>query len=317
MWLGKIFKRELKAFDNGLLAESDGHKIAYYQYGNPKGKPVLAFHGGPGGSANSKYAKLFDLKKYRFICFDQRGCGNSQYQDLLEENTSYNTVADAKHLLKYLDVEEPVILYGCSWGSTLALLFAEKYPKAVAAIILTSVFLARKYDIDWVEKESERFYPDLWDIMRSKVKQNDIMGEYRKLLYSKRKAENLKALKYIGNYEYQLGRLNPEFPKLTKIDEKELDAARIYFYYEKNRYFMKENQILANAAKIKKIKCLITHNRLDFCCPLKQAWDLAEALPKAKLKIVPDYGHVSAKLLKTTKKEIAEFLKNRSKSADS
>ena len=310
MWLSKIFKRELKPFNSGLLAESDGHKIAYYQYGNPNGKPVLAFHGGPGGSAKSKYAKLFNLKKYRFICFDQRGCGNSEYQDLLEENTSYNTISDAKHLLKHLGIEEQVIVYGCSWGSTLALLYAEKYPKNVSAIILNAVFLARKYDIDWIAKESERFYPDLWHIMRTKVKQNEFMVEYRKLLYSKRKSENLKALKYIGSYEYQLGRLNPEFPKLTMVDEKELNSARIYFHYEKNHYFMKENQILANIVKIKKIKCLILHNRLDFCCTLKQAWDLAEALPKAKLKIVPDYGHVSAKLFKTTEKEIAEFLKD-------
>lgn len=310
MWFTKIFKHGLKPFNSGLLAESDGHKIAYYQYGNPKGKPVLVFHGGPGGSAKSKYAKLFNSKKYRVICFDQRGCGNSQYQDLLEENTSYNTLSDAKHLLKFLNIDEPVILYGCSWGSTLALMFAEKYPKSVSSIIVVSVFLARKYDIDWVAKESERFYPDLWNIMRSKVKQNEIMGEYRKLLYSKRKSENLKALKYIGSYEYQLGKLEPEFPKLTKVDEKELNSARIYFHYEKNHYFMKENQVLANISKIKKLKCLILHNRLDFCCPVKQAWDLAAALPKSKLKIVPDYGHISAKLFKTTEKEIAEFLKD-------
>ena len=310
MWFGRFFKRSIKPFNQGVLAVSDGHKIAYYQYGNPNGKPVLAFHGGPGGSAKSKYAKLFNLKKYRFVCFDQRGCGNSEYQDLLEENTSYNTVSDAKHLLKYLNIDEPVILYGCSWGSTLALLFAEKYPKMVASIILNAVFLARKYDVDWVAKESERFYPDLWEKMRSKVKQNEFMGEYRRLLYSKRKSENLKALKYIGSYEYQLGRLEPEFPKLKIVDEKELNSARIYFHYEKNHYFMKENQILANIGKIKKIKCLIVHNRLDFCCPLKQAFDLYKVLPKAKLKIVADYGHVSAKLFKTTEKEIAEILRN-------
>lgn len=303
-----FFKRKLTPFNEGLLAETDGHKIYYYQYGNPNGKPILYFHGGPGGAAKAKYAELFDLKKYRFIAFDQRGCGNSTYQDLLEENTSYNTVIDAKNLLDYLKISEPVILYGCSWGTTLSLLFAEKYPQRVAAIILTSVFLARKYDCDWVKSESERFYPDLWDTMRTKIKQNEVLPEYRKLLFSKRKTDNLKALKYIGSYEYQLGKLNPEFPQLTKVDEKELNSARIYFHYEKNRYFMKENQILKNISSIKKIKCLITHNRMDFCCPLKQAWDLKTALPKARLKIVADYGHVSKKLFTTTKKEIAEFL---------
>lgn len=310
MWLFNIFKKTIKPYNEGLLTETDGHKIAFYQYGNPKGKPVLYFHGGPGGAAKAKYAKLFNLKKYRFIAFDQRGCGNSQYEDLLEENTSYNTIADAKHLLNYLEVNEPVILYGCSWGSTLALLFAEKYPKLISSIILNAVFLARKYDYSWVTAESERFYPDLWEIMRTKVKQNEFLPEYRKLLFSKRKAENLKALKYIGSYEYLLGQLDPEFPKLKEVEEKTLNSARISFYYEKNHYFLKENQILQNISKIKKIKCLILHNRLDFCCPVKQAWDLHKALPKSKLKIVADYGHVSPKLFKTTKKEISEFLKD-------
>ncbi len=310
MWFFEIFKRNPIPYDEGLLKESDGHKIYYYQYGNPKGKPILSFHGGPGGSAKAKYAALFDLKKYRFISFDQRGCGKSTYQDLLEENTSYNTVSDAKNLLDYLSIKEQVILYGCSWGSTLALLFAEKYPQKISAIILAAVFLARKYDCDWVSSESERFYPDLWDTMRSKIKQNNILPEYRRLLFSKRKSENLKALKYIGNYEYQLGSLNPEFPKLTKVDEKELNSARIYFYYEKNHYFMQENQILKNINKIKNIKCLIIHNRLDFCCPVKQAWDLKKALPKSKLKIVADYGHISKKMFQETKKEITEFLKD-------
>ncbi len=310
MWLAKIFKRRVKPFNVGLLAESDGHKICYYQYGNPNGKPVLYFHGGPGRAAKSKYAKLFDLKKYRFIAFDQRGCGNSEYQDLLEENTTYNTITDAKNLLNHLNINEQIILYGCSWGSTLALLFAEKYPKSVSAIILNAVFLARKCDYEWVSVDSIRFYPDIWETMRDKVKQNDIIPEYRRLLFSKRKNENLKAMKYLGSYEGMLGQLDPKFPKLTKVDEKELNALRIYYHYEKGRYFIKENQILSNISKIKKIKCLIVHNRLDFCCVVKQAWDLHKAMPKSKLKIIPDYGHVSVKLLKATKAEIAEFLKD-------
>lgn len=310
MWFSKIFKRELKTFDEGLLKESDGHKIYYYQYGNPTGKPVIYFHGGPGGSAKSDYAKLFDLKKYKVIAFDQRGCGKSEYQDLLEENTTYNTISDAKNLLAHLKIDEPVVVYGCSWGSTLALLFSEKYPKSVSSIILNSVFLARKCDYGWVTSESERFYPDIWEIIRSKVKQNDIFSEYRKLLYSNRKNENLKALKYMGSYERMLGQLNPEFPHLTEVNEKKLRWARIYFHYEKNRYFIKENQILQNISKIKKIRCLIVHNRLDFCCTVNQAWELHKAMPKSKMTIVPDYGHISAMLFKVTKKEIAGFLKD-------
>ena len=129
-------------------------------------------------------------------------------------------------------------------------------------------------------------------------------------MFSKRKSENLKALKYIGSYEHLLGQLNPEFPRLTQVDEKQLNSARISFYYEKNHYFIKENQILNNISKIKKIRCLMVHNRMDFCCTVKQAWDLHKAMPKSKLKIVPDYGHVSKKMFKVTEKEIADFLKD-------
>ena len=126
MW--NIFNIMPKPFDCGFMDTQDGHKIFYFQYGNPNGIPVLSFHGGPGGSSKPKYAKLFDLKKYRFIQFDQRGCGKSEFVELLENNNTQALILDAANLLKHLKIEQQVIAHGASWGSTMALLFAESYP---------------------------------------------------------------------------------------------------------------------------------------------------------------------------------------------
>ena len=256
MWWN-IFNRMPKPYSEGFLPEKDGHKIHYYQYGNPVGMPVLSFHGGPGGSSRPKYAKLFNLRKYRFIQFDQRGCGKSEAQDFLRNNNTEAALSDASRLLEYLGINQPVIVHGASWGSTLALLFAEAYPQKTSKIIISSVFLARPYDTAWVSSESERFYPDLWAEMRKKVHRSDIYPVYRRLLFSKNPKDNLKALTYLGSYEYMLGRLAPKFREPETLDYSELQAARIAFYFEEHKYFLGVNQILQNAAKIKHIPTLI------------------------------------------------------------
>ena len=193
MWLN-LFHRFPQTFNEGFLPVCDGHSIYYYEYGNPKGIPVLSFHGGPGGSSRPKYAKLFDLKKYHFIQFDQRGCGKSQCSDALECNETMMTLADALHLTEYLNINSPIIVHGTSWGATLALLFAEAHPEMVQKIVLSSVFLARPYDTAWVTKESERFYPDLWHTMRKELHSNDVITQAHRLMFSKRIEDNLKAL---------------------------------------------------------------------------------------------------------------------------
>ena len=297
-----------KPFNDGFLPTSDGHEVYYVQYGNPKGEPVLSFHGGPGGSSRPKYAKLFDLKKYRFIQFDQRGCGQSKFTDLLENNNTQALVKDAMRLLKQLGIDKQIIVHGASWGSSMALLFAETYPQAVKKIAVSSVFLARPIDADWVRRDSERFYPDLWDEMRKHTKHRDVYDGYYRLLFSPRLKDNLTALSYLGSYEHKLGEINPKFTELCELDERFLKMSKIYFHYDRNNFFLHPNQILKNAAKIKNIPTLILHNRMDFCCPVIQAWELHKALPKSKLTIVAEYGHSSPRLLKEVKKQLKDFL---------
>lgn len=298
-----------KPFNEGWLPNQDGHEVYFCQYGNPKGIPVLSFHGGPGGASRPKYAKLFNLKKYRFIQFDQRGCGKSKYLNLLNNNTTDYLLKDAKRLLEYLQINSRIIVHGVSWGSTLALLFAETYPETVGKIVVSSVFLARPFDTAWVDAESERFYPDLWAEMRRQIHGSDVRKEYTRLLFSTKQKDNLKALTYFGAYEYMLGQLNPNF-KEPKADELPflLTSCKISFHYAKHNYFMSGNQILRNAVKIRKMPILIVHNRMDFCCPPKQAWDLHNALPKSELLIIPDYGHSTKSILKAVKQHLKTFL---------
>lgn len=299
-----IFRRMPRPFDEGFLPTTDGHGIHYYQYGNPVGIPVLSFHGGPGGSSRAKYAKLFDLKRYRFLQFDQRGCGLSQAADLLFRNETSYLLQDATHLLAYLHINEPIVVHGVSWGSTLALLFAEAYPKMVRRIVVSSVFLAREEDYMWVKRDSERFYPDLWVKMRQMIPQKNFFATYEKLLFSENEEDYLRAVSTYGSFEHKLGQLNPQMEMLEAVEEGDLRSIRIAAYYDGNHYFINENQILRNSDKIKHIPIIIAHNRLDFCCPVKQAWDLYQAMPQADFKICAGYGHSTPKLLKEVKKMI-------------
>lgn len=303
-----IFKCEPKPYWEDFLQTADGHQVYYRAFGNQNGIPVLSFHGGPGGSSRPKYARLFAKKQFNFIQFDQRGCGQSTAADIWRNNNTAATLDDAHAILQKLNIKQPIIVQGVSWGSTLALLFAEKFPELVQKIIVSSVFLARECDYMWVKRDSERFYPDLWAQMRTQAHRRDIFPTYEKLLFSKKETDDLKALTYFGSYEFMLGQLAPQFQMPSELNPKALNAARIAYHYDKNQYFLRENQILAQIGKIKHIPTLIVHNRMDFCCPVKQAWDLHQVLPQSKLIIAPEAGHATPKLFKAVREAIKKFL---------
>ncbi|MBR1825266.1 MAG: hypothetical protein IJ770_01615 [Alphaproteobacteria bacterium] len=176
--------------------------------------------------------------------------------------------------------------------------------------MVSSVFLARPEDYGWVNGDSERFYPDLWDEMRKQYKHNDFFETHHRLLFSEHEKDYEKALTYWGSYEHKLGQLNPTFDPDAEFDEKFLRCARVAFYYDRHKFFMNDNQILRHIGKIKHIPTIIAHNRMDFCCPVKQAWELHKAMPESVLKICPEAGHSTPKLLKTVKKMIRQTEKN-------
>lgn len=304
-----LFNFDPKPFNTGYLPQKDGHKVFFQEFGNPHGEPIISFHGGPGARSKAKHATSFNLKKYRVILFDQRGNGFSEAPDIVRNNTTADLLSDAKRLLTHLNINKKVIIVGGSWGSTLALLFAEKFPNLVKTIIVNSVFLARKHDEEWINKNSRMFYPDLMLKLTNNVpKGQSLINYYKKLIFSKNKKDVQQAMTTYGQYEYQLGSLSPKFEKI-EINDYSLKTFQITLHYMSNNYFIRDNQIIADAKKIKHIPCLIVHNRLDMTCPVEQAWDLHLALPKSKLFIAPYRNHFSPPLYKFFKKRVEEFLK--------
>ena len=301
-----FLKRYPKPFDTGYIPVGKGHELFYQQVGNPQGEVVLSFHGGPGGSGKAKHTTHYDLKKYRIILFDQRGCGLSKYTDTFDDNTSMATIRDGMAILDYLKIKGKITVSGASFGSGLALLFAETYPTRVKQIIVNSIFLMRPADAAWVSSESRIFYPDLMDEMRSVAKSDNIVPFFHKMIFSDKYKDVQSAQKYYCSYERELGSLNPSF-KAPILTDASLQSNRVYMHYEKNLYFLKPNQIMENISKIKSIPTLIVHNRLDFVCPVYMAYELHKALPKSKLVIVPDKGHVSPTLFKTLDAEIKKL----------
>ena len=290
-----------KVFDKGYLPEYEGHQIYYEQVGNKDGEVVLLFHGGPGGRSKLSHAEYYNLKKQRIILFDQRGSGRSIAKDITELNDTKRLIKDAKRLLEHLNIEGQISVGGGSWGSTLALLFAIKYPNLVKNLYLSSVFLARREDMEWMLRDSGLFYPDLLEEIRNQSEGEIPYTHYAKLVFSNDLGSIQKAIKYMVHYEYQMGKTNPKFEEV-RIDNSIITSARIYLYYAANLYFMEQNEILKNINTIKDIPTLIVHNRLDMCCPLKGAWDLYRSLNNAQIEIIDDIGHGGKKLKKAFRK---------------
>lgn len=301
-----LFKHMPKPYETGYLPECDGHQIYYQQFGNPKGPVILSFHGGPGGSGRAKHAVSENLKKYRLILFDQRGGGKSLARNPLYKNTTADLLKDAEHVLEHLNIKGKIIVSGASWGATLALLFAEQNPKRVSHLVVSCIFLANKRDCDWMPKGSRLFYPDLLEKFETEAGGKNITQYFTRLLLSKNKRDNERALKSYASYERVLGSTHPHLPE-GPFTEEDIRYPRIFFHYDSHKYFLRDNQILKDAHKISHIPTYIFHNRLDMSCPVINAWELHKALPKSKLYIVPSRGHGSP-LMFETKKEILKNL---------
>lgn len=290
----KLRNRFIKAYDEGWLSPCDGHEIHYYQVGNPSGEVVIHFHGGPGGRAKPSRACIYNLKKQRIIMFDQRACGQSRYQEAFYKNTPQDTVKDANRLLNALKIKGKVVSAGASFGSTLAVLFAQTYPQKIKRLCVDSVFLGRQQDLENMTPASDLFYPDAVAQVKKQVKGKNLDKSYAQLIFSKKQSDNEKALRYFAHLERMAGggALKVDFPK-TSFTEKDVHRFRVFMHYVKNNMFLKPNQLIKEATKIKHIPAEIFQNRLDFCCPPYQAWELHQALPKSKLTLVADKGHGS------------------------
>ena len=300
LFLFKFKKRFIRPYRTGWMPVQDGHEIYFQELGNPNGEPVIVFHGGPGGSAKSQHACLYNLKRQHVILFDQRGCGLLKSQDPIYKNTTTQTIKDAARLLDFLGIQSKIVVAGGSWGSTLALVFAQTYPQRVKSLQLYSIFLGRPQDVENMTPIAKYFYPDAIEEVKKQAGNKPLNDYYCKLLSSSKRADNEKAIWFYRRLERLTGgaSLTVNFPK-TPVSDRDIRKFRIFMTYLSHKMFLAPNQILKNTSKITHIPTEIYQNRLDFCCPPEQAWALHKALPRATFHLIPDKGHGSDLLFYT------------------
>ncbi|HKP73199.1 MAG TPA: prolyl aminopeptidase [Pyrinomonadaceae bacterium] len=287
----------IEPYDEGMLPVSPVHTLYYEQSGNPEGLPVVFLHGGPGGGTIPDYRRFFDPAAYRIVLFDQRGSGKSTPHANLEENTTWHLVADIERLREHLGIESWVV-FGGSWGSTLALAYAQTHPARTRALVLRGIFLCRPKEIQWFYQEgASAIYPDAWEHyvrVIPEAERGDMMGAYYRRLTSDDEAVRLEAAQAWSVWEGSTSKLYPDAGFIADFGEAEfaLAFARIEcHYFMNNAFFEMDNYLIENVGKIRHIPAVIVQGRYDVVCPLMSAWELHRAWPEAELKIIPDAGH--------------------------
>ena len=282
---------------SGTLEVSDLHSIYWEVSGNPKGKPVVFVHGGPGGGTDPKQRRFFDPAAYRIVLFDQRGCGKSTPHACLEANTTWDLVADMEALRELLEIERWQV-FGGSWGSTLALAYAEAHPDRVTELVLRGIFMLRRTELEWFyQKGASAIYPDAWAeylAVIPEAERGDMIAAYHKRLISDDPAVRQAAAKawsvWEGSTSFLLPR--PQHVEHAGEDEFALAFARIECHYFINGgFFEVEDQLLRDIDRIRQIPGVIVQGRYDLVCPMVSAWELAQAWPEAALHVIDDAGH--------------------------
>ncbi|WP_374034136.1 prolyl aminopeptidase [Bdellovibrio bacteriovorus] len=294
------FYPALEPFNKGMLKVSDLHTLYWEECGNPTGKPVVFLHGGPGGGVHPDHRRFFDPKAYRIILFDQRGSGQSLPCAELRENSTWDLVKDTETIREMLKIDKWVV-FGGSWGSTLALAYAITHPERVKALVLRGIFLCRPSEIQWFYQEgASHIFPDVWDEYLKPIPENerhDLVAAYYKRLTHENAEVRLEAAKAWSKWEAATSRLIVDPKAVDEFDDPEyaLSFARIEcHYFTNNAFFKTNNWLLENVDKIRHIPGAIVQGRYDVVCPAKSAWELHKAWPEAKFTIIPDSGHAAA-----------------------
>jgi len=287
----------IKPYAHHELKVSELHTLAIEETGNPRGIPVLVLHSGPGAcTLDGHLRRFYDPQYYRIIIFDQRGCGRSTPPLELEENTTTELVQDIEAIRKFLQLDH-FVLSGGGWGSLLALLYAQKFPQHVRALILNQVFLGRREDIAWFyERGANLVYPDYWQEFIQNVPKdrlNAIPAYYAECLRGSNELARMSAAKNWALWEARCGSLHPHLYLIDLYSDPHfaLGLATLETHYAMNHFFIRENQVLEDIANIKHIPTYIIHGRFDLVAPLQGAYLLYQMLPEANLRIVRDGGH--------------------------
>jgi len=289
----------IRPFQKGYLRVSALHELYYEQSGNPAGKPAVFLHGGPGGGTDSSMRRFFDPKRYRIVLFDQRGCGASRPHAELRENTTWDLVSDIEALRAQLGIERWLV-FGGSWGSTLALAYAERHPERVSELVLRGIFLLRQSELEWFYQNplgAGAIFPDLWEHYVKVIpgaERHDMMRAYYDRLTSADAPVRAAAARAWAIWEGATSHLRSDPDYLAKFDDPAYAAAfaRIEAHYFVNRGFLQsDDQLLRDIGRIRSIPAVIVQGRYDIVCPMRSAWDLHRAWPEAELRIVQDAGH--------------------------
>lgn len=288
---------EIEPYDSGFLKVSDRHTLYYEQSGNPQGKAVVFLHGGPGGGTNARMRRFFNPAQYRIILFDQRGCGKSTPHACLEDNTTWHLVSDIEQLRRHLSIEKWLV-FGGSWGSTLALAYAQKHPQVVTELVLRGIFLARKQEIDWFyQRGADAVYPDFREDFLAVIpeaERDDVLAAFKRRFESADHQEALAAARAWSIWEGRTSNLYPDLDTSRSGDEQFAVAfANLELHYFINRCWLEEGQLLRDLDKIRHIPAVIVQGRYDMVCPMESAWALHKAWPEAELVVVPESGHAA------------------------
>ncbi|MFV0435062.1 MAG: prolyl aminopeptidase [Leucobacter sp.] len=296
----------VEPYDRGMLAVGDGHEVYWESCGNPEGKPVVFLHGGPGGGCVPDHRRYFDPERYRIVLFDQRGCGRSTPHASapdadLSTNTTWHLVADIERLREHLDIERWQV-FGGSWGSTLALAYAQTHAERVTELVLRGIFTLRKSEIDWFyQRGASQLFPDVWEEYLAVIpeeERDDLVSAYHRRLFDSDPAVHTPAGVAWTVWENSTIRLIPDRAAIEAARQDE--AAAVAFARIENHYFvhggwMEDGRLIRDAAtKLAGIPGVIVQGRYDVCTPPRTAWDLHRAWPEAAFEMIPDAGHASS-----------------------
>ncbi len=301
---------EIDPHAQGRLDLDSRHVMYWEVSGNPKGLPVLFLHGGPGAGASSTHRRFFDPRTYRIVIFDQRGSGRSTPLGSLDDNTTPHLIRDIERLRRHLGIERWVV-FGGSWGSTLALAYGQVHPERCLAFVLRGIFMSRKAEIDWFVEGVRSIYPEAWRAFAEPIpepERNDLLHAYHRRLVHPDPSVHLPYARAWSRFEGACSTLlpNPELVAQFSSDSHALGLARIEAHYFANGSFLPEGGLLAGIDRIRRIPTVIVQGRYDMVCPIVTADELTRVWPEAEYVVVPDAGHsalepgVRAQLVRAT-----------------
>jgi proline iminopeptidase len=280
---------------SGMLPVDDGHCLYYEVSGNPKGKPVLFLHGGPGSGTKPEQRRFFDPARYRIVLLDQRGAGRSTPSGSLQANTTRHLVADIEALRHHLGISRWVI-FGGSWGSTLGLAYAGAHPEACVALILRGIWLGRQRDIDWWIYGLKRIYPDYWEEFAGHLhpwERDDIVEAYLRRLHDPDPAIHMPAAVAFRSFDQRCSTLLPSRDPV-QAGPQTLAVARIEVHYVRHQAFLEDSELLRGVGRFRHVPGVIIHGRYDMIAPIDGAFALARAWPEATFKVIEGASHSTA-----------------------